>query len=339
MDDDIKDWDEFAPCPDDEESEDAGACSGSPQGAAGTSSNVGNVGSNPMRRGGPGKFRSSILTWLRASYTDTCERLKSEMTKNRSGWPSCYDASHFVEDPPAPIFNTHQVQTSPSMFYLPRYFVWLPHLFHCIPCPLCKSARCMTHKGDIIYLQILSWPQMPRRVIDVDSHTYIIGHRYYCGDQRCGRTFQSWSQSILNVLPPSLASQFPFHLTYRSGLTDQLAALVWSSFGRGLGPTPFAEMIRTLHLHRFELSHVQYLQTVELLLPYVSSGFVAVHEPFSAWDDPDGYAGFVPANMYFRGFYDSLIERHSTQIDQKMAMNSLHKASIDHSHKVCRVLL
>ena len=48
MDDDIEDWDEFAPPPDDEESEDAGACSGSPQEAAGTSLNVCNMGSNPM---------------------------------------------------------------------------------------------------------------------------------------------------------------------------------------------------------------------------------------------------------------------------------------------------
>jgi len=100
-----------------------------------------------------------------------------------------------------------------------------------------------------------------------------------------------------------------------------LAALVRSSFGRGLGPSPFAEMIRTLHLRRFEQHHAQYLEMVELRLPYVSPGILTLHEPFGAWDDPDGYAGFVPSHTYFRGFYDCLIERYARQIDQKMAMN------------------
>jgi hypothetical protein len=89
-----------------------------------------------------------------------------------------------------------------------------------------------------------------------------------------------------------------------------------------------------LHIRCFELRHVQYLQTVELCLPYISLGFVAIHEPFGAWDDPDGYVGFVPSNMYFHCFYDSLIEKYASQMDQKMSMNPLHQASIDHSHKV-----
>ena len=89
-----------------------------------------------------------------------------------------------------------------------------------------------------------------------------------------------------------------------------------------------------LHLRQFELRHVQFLQMVELRLPYISSGIVSLHEPFGEWDDLDGYAGFVLSNMYFHGFYDSLIKRYSLQIDQKMAMNPLRKASVDHSHKV-----
>jgi hypothetical protein len=295
---------------------------------------------NPMRRGGPGKPRSSLPTWLRANYDDMCERLKREMSTNQSRRPSCYDAGRFIEEPPAPIFcPTNQTQLAPSMFYLPRYFIWLPHLFHRIPCPSCKSASHRTSTGEVIYLRVLSWPRMPRRVIDIDSHTYLIGQRYYCGDLRCKKTYQSWSQSILDALPRSLVSHFPFHLTFRSGLTDQLAALIRSSFGRGLGPAPFAEMIRTFHLRRFEQRHAQYLEMIELRLPYVSSGFLALHEPFGAWDNPDGYAGFVPSHTYFRGFYDCLIERYSGQIDQKMAMNPLRKASLDHSHKVCIPLL
>jgi hypothetical protein len=197
-----------------------------------------------MRCGGPGKPRSPLPTWLCANYDDMCERLKREMSTNQSRQPSCYDAGCFIEEPPAPMFcPTNQTQLAPSMFYLPRYFICLPHLFHQIPCPSCKSASHRTSTGEVIYLHVLSWPRMPRRVINIDSHTYLIGQHYYCGDLRCKKTYHSWSQSILDALPCSLVSHFPFHLTFHSGLTDQLAVLIRSSFGHALGPAPFAEMI------------------------------------------------------------------------------------------------
>jgi hypothetical protein len=236
-------WDEFTWQIDDEEVEDSDPTAHLPQADIGTSANLRKsvVPPNVMQCGGPGKPQSSIPTWLRANYTNTCEKLKKEMSANQSRRPLCYDTGRFIVEPPAPIFDPRTVQVSPAMFYQPKYFVWLPHLFHRIPCPSCKSAGHRTSRGDVIYLRVLSWPRMPRRVIDVDSHIYIIGQRYYCGDMRCKRTYQSWSRSILDAIPPSVASQLPFHLTYRSGLTDQLAALVRSSFGRGLGLTPFAE--------------------------------------------------------------------------------------------------
>jgi hypothetical protein len=68
-------------------------------------------------------------------------------------------------------------------------------------------------------------------IIDLDAHVFIIGQQYYCGHLLCEKTYQSWSQAILDAIRLTLTLQFPFHLTYQSGLTDQLAAFVWSSFG------------------------------------------------------------------------------------------------------------
>src|SRR5882762_1843984 len=111
------------------------------------------------------------------------------------------------------------------------------------PLSVMQVSKLQDKQGGVVYLCILSWPCMPWRVIGIDSHTYIIGQCYYCGDLQCGKSYRSWSQAILNTIPPFLASQFPFHLTFRSSLIDQLAVLVRSSFGHGLGPTPFVEMI------------------------------------------------------------------------------------------------
>jgi hypothetical protein len=136
------DWDKFIQQPDDDEVEPS-------QGNASTSTSSENTApSNPMRRRGPGKARSSIPTWLHANYTDTCERVKKEMVANPSGRPSCYNAGHFIEEPSAPIFSSAcHAQVYPFIFYLPWYFIWLPHLFHRIPCLSCKSANCKTSKG------------------------------------------------------------------------------------------------------------------------------------------------------------------------------------------------
>jgi hypothetical protein len=94
-------------------------------------------------------------------------------------------------------------------------------------------------------------------------------------------------------------------------------------------------MIPNLHLCHFKLSHIKYLQAIELGMSGMASGFLTLHEPFNAWDKLDGYAGFVSSHLYFCGFYDEYVEKYTCQMDQRMAMLPLHAPSIDHSNKVC----
>jgi hypothetical protein len=91
---------------------------------------------------------------------------------------------------------------APSAFRQPIYFVWLSHLFHSIPCTLCKYVNRRTKKGSTAFLSFLSWPCLLCRIVDIDRNIFVIGYRYYCGHEACGKTYQSWLQAVLDVIPP-----------------------------------------------------------------------------------------------------------------------------------------
>ena len=187
---------------------------------------------------------SSIPLWLIDNYKDLCKCLRTEMKQNASCQPSVYDARQFLIAPKSPMFTAACTNNlSPRLFYKPHYFLWLPHLFNQIPCLACKATQRKNDSGSPIMLHLLGWPQAPQRVVDIDLTLYIVGYRYYCGQNDCQKTYQSWSPAIMDVLPPVLAAQFPFCLTYRCGVTNHLIALLRSSFHYGHGPRPFAEMI------------------------------------------------------------------------------------------------
>lgn len=189
--------------------------------------------------------------WLKQQYDDAREHLRAEMQTNVSHKPTCYDHGSFYHGPSSPFFSCNQkYQPMPEDLYSPRFFVWLPHHLQPegIPCPECTTAGRKNRQGDPVRLQLLGWPKAPRRVVDLEECTFIIGYRYRCADERCKRTYQSWSPSLISALSRSLALQFTHHLTYWSGLTDAVVQLMRSCFQRGIGPQPFADMIRTNHL-------------------------------------------------------------------------------------------
>jgi hypothetical protein len=279
--------------------------------------------------------RTSIPLWLTEKYKDLLEQLKQEINSNSSRQPSCYDRNQFTITPKNPIFAAaHQVQPSLTLFYEPEWFIWLPHLFGTIPCPACKASNRQTTNGNTVMLRCHGWPNAPRRVVDIEYTSYIVGYRYQCA--QCRKTYQSWSPAILRVLTPSLASQFTFQLTYRCGITSRLMAYLRACFQRGVGPTPFAEMIRTFHIRRYEQLASLYYELIALRLnsPLQLWGQLPKHQRFGAWNDRGGYAGYVPSGRYFGGLYNLFIESHSNEIDQHMAMLSCRILTIDHSFKV-----
>ncbi|GBE80420.1 hypothetical protein SCP_0301350 [Sparassis crispa] len=268
---------DLRPAPDDEET-----ASGSSDGVVPEDHASASVSTDDMRKQ-TRIPRSSIPTWLAKLYADTCEQLRNEMRKNVSRRPSCYDTGSFMMGQKAPIFALAKVfQLRPAMFYEPQFFVWLPHLFVKIVCPACKAAGHRRPNGDMITLRLSLWMQSPHHIVDIKYNIYVIGYRYYCGHAECRKAYQSWSPAILQMLPPVLASQFHFHLTYRAGLTDRLTAILRASFQRGLGPHPFTEMIRTFHVCYYERLYIQYLELVKLRLNSTISSLLLLHERFGA---------------------------------------------------------
>ena len=92
-------------------------------------------------------------------------------------------------------------------------------------------------------------------------------------------------------------------------------------------------MIRINHIRHYEQLHLQYLE----MLYERQNGplqFLGKHKPFSAFDDRNGYAGFIPTGCYFRDFYVKYVSSHAQEIDQYTAMLSAKFLQIDHSFKV-----
>ncbi|KAM6501786.1 hypothetical protein JOM56_001763 [Amanita muscaria] len=288
--------DEFCPVPDDEEAADV------PEPA------------------GLRESRSSMPTWLSKNYADLRERLSREMQKNGSKMPTCYDRHTFMDSSPFPYFAAQKTYgLKPESMYQPTYFVWLPHLLTGktgIPCPNCLAASRKDERGGLIKLHAWSFTKAPRRVVDVDQCLEVVGYRYSCGHQECKKMYTSWSPALLSALPRALALQFPFHLTYRGGLSDQVVSMLRSSFNHGIGPLPFANMIRINHIRRYEQLHLQYLELIYARERAPYARYLPQFEPFGEFSDRDGYAGF--------------------EMDQYTSMLSSELLQIDHSFKVLK---
>lgn len=198
----------------------------------GATSNMANETSPATGTQGSKSRGSAKPKWLPNEYQRLRERLTVEMNQNSSRMPSCYERNSFYDGTDSTFLAARSTfQLNAGIFYQPLFFIWLPHvLVDRIPCPACLEAHRVQHLGSVVHLQKHGFTDMARRVVDIDRNIYIVGYRYLCGHKDCKRVYQSWSPAILQVLPPALARAFEFRLTYRSGITEQLAILLRESF-------------------------------------------------------------------------------------------------------------
>ena len=191
------------------------------------------------------------------------------MGKNPSCLPFCYDHNMFYEGNENPFLAAWKTfQLSAGVFHQPCFFIWLPHLLvDRIPCPSCCETGQWPAKGPMAYLQRHGFAKQPHQAVDIDQIVYIIGYYYLCGN--CCKSYQSWSPSILSILPPAVAHQFQFHLTYHSGLTERLATLLREAFWAGTGLQQFTTMIESFHYCRYDVLQCQFL---EMILDHSTQG-------------------------------------------------------------------
>ncbi|KAF9231724.1 hypothetical protein BU15DRAFT_82048 [Melanogaster broomeanus] len=283
--------------------------------------------------------RSTMPLWLKSEYLRLCDRLVDEMKRNRSHLPTCYDHYTFYNGAENCFLAVRASYdgSAAGIFHQPRFFIWLPHLLvDKIPCPACSVAGRGGSRSVTVYLAKHGFVDSPRRVVGIDQCEYIVGYRYYCPHASCHRNYQSWSPTLLKVLPKTLLDQFTFRLTYRSGLTGGLASLLRESARVGLGTTVFRTLIQTLHYHRFDRLQCQFLE----MIADQNFGSLAQcwtsRRPFGEFGDCNGYAGFIPSVQYFGRFYDMMVEEEAPQLQQIICSRPANILKHDHTFKIAK---
>ncbi|KAF8419486.1 hypothetical protein L210DRAFT_3766619 [Boletus edulis BED1] len=292
--------------------------------------------SGPSRDGCP---RSSLPTWLKNHYYQLRDRLVSEMKRNSSHMPTCYDQFTFFDGPENRFLAARSSYdgSAAGIFHQPRYFIWLPHLLvDRIPCPACKAACRTGTKAATVYLQKHGFVNSPRRVVGLEENIFIVGYHYHCGHQSCGKNYQSWSPAILRMLPNIISDQFPFRLTHRCGLTDQLASLLREAFRGGVSPCVFTTLVRAMHYHHFDQLRCQFLEMIADHNMGSLRDCWTSKRPFGEFGDLDGYAGYVPSERYFGQFYDAMVEEEAPELQHIISSRPANVLKHDHSFKVIK---
>jgi len=277
------------------------------------------------------KPRRPLPNWLREAFQAKVEECGPQF-RDATGMPPLY-ALHqtFWFPQPSSFFLLKQERRSPQLLFNPRFFLWDPEPL-CqfgIPCPNCKTTL-QRH-------QVIS---RPRRCADFESTFWIIGYRYRC--RKCTHpksgkttvTFRSWDRRILNVIPPALASEFPAHLSHRSGISLSLFSWMRSCFNYGMGSKQFSDALRTQHVLRYSLLELQYLEYLASLP--LDSFMGTKYNSFPRYDDVTmtGPHLYSPTSTLCRDLYDRFIEEHYQEINQYTAMLPGDICAIDQSHKV-----
>ncbi len=224
------------------------------------------------------------------------------------------------------FFLLQRRDISPSLLYNPRFFYWDPlALIDRLSCPQSQCAGWLTRHG--------YW-RRPRRIVDLEDVYWLMGVRYKCNC--CSGTYQSWDSRVLSRLPEPLATQFPAHLTHRSGMSDSVFTMMRCCFQNGMGAKQFSDSLRVMHRRRYEMLEVQYLQTIQARAKG-SASFNQIFEPFPAFNEKNdrGLNTIVPSAQWCRDIYDNFIESHEHEYHQHTAMLSSEVMAIDHSFKVC----
>ncbi|KAI8148040.1 hypothetical protein BJV82DRAFT_664371 [Fennellomyces sp. T-0311] len=221
-------------------------------------------------------------------FLDIQDRIKDK----DNGYPREYAAGNFWVEPKASHFALQdQDILNPEPLYYPRVFLWFPHLL-----------------VDQLKLDDKGFYKDPhaRRVVDLQRCFYIMSRRYKC--KACGTSLGAHDEKVLAQLPDRLAAEFPAILTYRCGISKDLIDVLRPCVQHGMGFANFQDMLNELHSKRhirLDVIYTLYQQnpTLEEIRNRVES-----YAEFSAFKDPDGYAGYIPSVPFFRLVYNAILD-------------------------------
>ncbi|PPQ85721.1 hypothetical protein CVT24_001668, partial [Panaeolus cyanescens] len=251
--------------------------------------------------------------------------------------PQCYRGQSMWIEPPDPVFSLARAQLDPTLLYLPRVFLWLPHfLVTSLNCPYCSNV--LEKNG----------PLPPRRVSGLDQNFRLVSWGYYCRDG-CKTHFAGWSQALIDSLPAHVRLSFPAVLSHRSGLSREVVTLLRVSNQHKMGPHGVRALLLEAHTQRFNRLLLQYLEVVlervtgrETALKGTVGTQTTLHaftietkmRGFGDFGDPTRYNGIVPSEDYLTEVLNREIEADEINANQHTACLPIDQLAIDDSHKV-----
>ncbi|GAA5917136.1 hypothetical protein JCM5296_006594 [Sporobolomyces johnsonii] len=286
--------------------------------------------------------------WLQPEFVRWREWLKSTYDKGSGTW-AVHRALHDDSDPkklglgsfflPRPQLHSRfskDVIPHPETLYTPRFFYWDPFPL------LSEPARCPHASCNGKPLSRHGFCDRPRRACDLDETVYLFGQRYQCSRSGgCGKSFMAWDAMLLRQLPTTLRASFPFVLSHRGGCTEAVFRQLRISMSHSIGPKSFSSILHRQHL-TYDERRRAYLQSIADLHflhgnpLFDLSSPPAEYSPFSAFNDRDGYAGYVPSSKWFQLQYQRFMESKRQAIDQHTSLLTCTIGAIDHSHKIVK---
>jgi hypothetical protein len=108
-----------------------------------------------------------------------------------------------------------------------------------------------------------------------------------------------------------------------------------------LSSSATSNILRELHVRQRDLRELDYLHAIHCEKKKAEALNLAEepsYEPFSAFENKDGYAGFYPTRWYLNAVYMDYMEQIRPILDQCMAAISGYIIKWDHSFKVPKLL-
>ncbi|CEP11895.1 hypothetical protein [Parasitella parasitica] len=253
------------------------------------------------------------------------EELQSRLA--REGFPSEYTKETFWIEPVNSFFALMKCKSNKAL-YRPRVFLWLPHHLLAnkmkdLQCPKCNNRS----------LEVKGFNKNPhaRKIVDLSSCFYLMSTRYICTETGCATSLNAHDNRIIQQLPLELQMEFPAVLSSKGGVSKVVADLLRPCMQNSMGPQRFQKVLREMHVLRHDRLELQYL------LSAFSKKSGVLHfqafEPYSTFDDPTKYAGYVPTAAYFRTLYTAIIQQLQPKMDKQIMLLDGKVLKGDHSFK------
>ncbi|KAJ7872089.1 hypothetical protein B0H13DRAFT_2280300 [Mycena leptocephala] len=256
------------------------------------------------------------------------KRITSEIDIHKK--PLCYERGDFFDRPPHPVFALKGGSINPSALYHRKIFVWLPHLLPGCPSRFkCTCGMPLSRKG-------FSDNPVARRVRDMPEDFFLFTNRLVCDDRRskspgCGTNHQGSDPHIIAQLLRFVQVAFPAYISARGAVSKLMMSQMSNTFAARFGAAPFSELVSEIQ-HRFHADkELMYLAAADF---YGRSNVI----PFSAFNDPQGYAGALPSVSYLKGLFTDTVTAYRIYIERYIASLPLTVASGDHTFQVIKYM-